>query len=126
MGGIHRKSRGARTDKLRCVETNCYEVTQINTEYYAADQRGGIYGPVYLQFFTTALPSSLTAGDNVSRLLNVSMLVEDGANRYMYRGWAARESKAAGIYLEGIAGKGNIVESVVGVTLIEGWVEYTK
>ena len=125
-GGIDRKSRGARTDKLKCVESNCFEETQIDTEYYAADQRGGLYGPVYVQFFGTTLPASLTSGDSVSRLLNVSMLVDDGNNRYIYRGWAQRESKAAGIYLEGTAGLGNIVESVVGVTLIEGWVEYTK
>lgn len=123
---INRKAKGARTDKLKCVESNCFELCVLGCEYFASDQRGGIHGTIYRQYFTTSLPSNLTSGDNVSRLIDHGIMVTDDINRYLFRGWADRGTACAAIYLTGASGYGNLVISSSVLTLIEGWVEYTK
>lgn len=123
---IYRKPKGARTDKLKCVEHSCFETCVCGCEYYSPKQRGGIYGPVYRQYFTTLLPSDLTSGNKVSRLIDHSMIVTDGTNRYLFRGWADRAGIVAAIYLTGTSGNGNLMPNVAGMTLQDGWVEYTK
>lgn len=122
---LHRKARGARTDKLKCCLTNCFETTQIGVEYEAPDQCGGIYGTIYRQYFTTALPIDLTTGMNVSRLIDFAMVVTEGTNRYLFHGYGNRSEAWITIYLKGTTGKEDL-RSHPGITLQDGWVEYTK
>lgn len=121
-----RKDRGARTDKLKCVADCCFKTTQIGVEYYSENQRGGIYGPVYMQFFTTALPSDLTSGDQVSRLIDYGLSVDNGANRHIFRGYTSDGIMSTILKLSGTEGNGNLSLTAVGITIVSGWVEYTK
>ena len=122
---INRKAKGARTDKLRCVESNCFELCVLGCEYFASDQRGGIHGTIYRQYFTTALPSNLTTGMNVSRLIDFAMVVTEGTNRYLFHGYGNRAEAWVTIYLKGTTGKEDL-RLHPGITLQDGWVEYTK
>lgn len=99
---------------------------ETDVEYESPNQLSGIYGRIYRQFFTTSLPSDLTSGDNVSKVIAHEIIVTDDVNRYVFRGWADRGSGAAGVYLTGASGNGNLTISSAVFTLVSGWVDYTK
>jgi hypothetical protein len=123
---INRKNNGVRTDKLKCVEHECFETCVSNCEYYSPNQRGGIDGIVYRQYFADTLPAALTSGDPVSKLIDYALEVDDATDRHLLRGWSDNGTISGIIKLSGTSGYGNLSLSAVGVTVISGWVEYTK
>jgi hypothetical protein len=103
-------------------------IYSLNTEYVSPNQHGGIYGTVYRTYFGATLPAALTAGNNVSNIIDSSMLVSNGSNRYRVDGWGSDGSSYAQIVLSTVTGKGNLTMAI-GATfsaIISGFVDYTK
>ncbi len=125
---INRKNWGGRTDKLKNYQDNCYEIAMVGNEYFSPKQHGGIYGTVYRQYFTTTLPADLTSGNNVSKLLDYTIIALGGGNRHVLRGFASDGGSVESyIHLTGTSGNNNLLLVVTGVfSSPEGWVEYTK
>lgn len=123
---IRRYPKGARTDKLKRVDTNGFECCQVGVEYYSPKQCGGLNGVIYRQYFLTSLPAALTAGDNVSGLIDYGLTADDATDRHLFRGWSDNGTLSAKIKLSGTSGFGNLSLAVAGVTVQCGWVEYTK
>ncbi len=112
--------------KLRQVSSGNFETAVVDTEYYSPNQHGGIYGTTYRQYFTTTLPSSLTSGNNVSKLVEYYISYHDGSNRLVARSYTAFLLAWVQIVLSGTSGNNNLTLSVSGWTVIDGWVDYTK
>ena len=126
MGGIFRKPKGARTDKLKCCLTNCFLTTQIGVEYVSPQQQGGIYGTIYRQFFTATLPAALTSGSIVGKLVDFGLCMDDATDRHTSKGWFSDGTNEADIKLSGTSGGGNLSLVATGVTIQSGWVDYAK
>ena len=100
---------------------------EVGVEYMSPEQKSGIHGTIYRQFFTTSLPAGLTSGDNVSKLIDYGISYHDTTNRAVARGDANYGTPLARIQLSGTAGNGNLVlEAGTPWVIIEGWVDYTK
>lgn len=126
---LHRKPKGARTDKLKNVATGCFEIAQVGVEYQGPKQNGGIYGIVYRQYFTTSLPADLTTGNNVSRIVDFTVIGHDGTDRYTARGLLGDGTDALGIRLDGTSGNSNATLITLGLftgNVQFGWIDYTK
>lgn len=126
---LRRKPRGARTDKLKCVMDNNWETPIIGKEYLSPKKNGGIYGIIYRQYFTTSLPSDLTSGNNVSRILDFTVIGNDGTDRYIARGLLGDGTDTLGIRLDGVSGNSNMTLLAAGMfsgNVEFGWVDYTK
>ncbi len=127
---INRKAKGARTDKLRCVETNGFELCVVGREYYSPNQHGDIYGTIYRQYFTTALPAGLTSGNSVAGLIDCAIQFKYTTSQ---RGLAHGNATAYGssdnhiyIMLSGASGLGDLSIANTGYTSLKGWIDYTK
>ena len=110
-------------NKFKRADTGAWEVAQTGVEYYSPKQEGGIYGAVYRQYFTTTLPSYLTSGGNVTRLVDFSMRTHIGTLYYSihgsYRGFATGEAD--------IQDSSNNLSLVLTTHVLDdGWVDYTK
>lgn len=126
---LRRKPRGARTDKLKCVTHYNWETPVVGNEYLSPKENGGIYGTIYRQYFTTSLPSDLTSGNNVSRILDFTVVAHDGTDRYIARGLLGDGTDAIGIRLDGTSGNSNMTLIASGMfsgNVEFGWVDYTK
>lgn len=101
----------------------------VGVEYLSPDQKSGLHGTIYRQYFTTALPAGLTSGDNVAKLIDFALEAADATHRYTTRGWGNDGTKGLNISLSGTTGNGDLALSVTGTfagNLIAGWVDYTK
>ena len=102
----------------------------VGVEYNSPEQHGGIYGIIYRQYFTTALPSNLTSGSIVSGLIDCCIQLKYTTSS---RGLAHGNATAFGssdnhiyIMLSGASGLGNLSLNKTGYTSLKGWVDYTK
>lgn len=101
----------------------------VDTEYVSSEQHGGIYGKVFRQYFTTALPSSLTTGNTVSKLIDyhINMILVADVARHIGQGWSDDGTDLVLIRLVGTSGNNNLtMASSAGMTIENGWVDYTK
>ena len=99
----------------------------VNTEYVSPEQYGNIYGKVYRTYFGATLPSYLTTGSTVSRVVDHSITASLNSSRYVIRGWGSDGvGNSATILLSGAAGKGNLSISSQGFSRIDGWVDYCR
>lgn len=117
--------------KIQKASTGVFETAVIDTEYISPNQHGGIYGTVYRQYFGTSLPASLTAGNNVTRMIAWQFYTDNTASRYVFIGNSSVENggtEFAHIELTGTSGAGNLVLTltITSHTLISGWVDYAK
>ena len=120
---------GSTDTKLQRVDNDAWETAQDGVEYYSPIQNGRKHGIVYRQYFATSLPSDLTSGNNVSRLIDFSLLGHSGANRYMTRGISSDGTNMFYIVLIGISGNSNLLLTALGWfngNVTNGWVDYTK
>ena len=120
---------GSTDTKLQRVDNEAWETAQDGVEYYSPIQNGRRHGIVYRQYFATSLPSDLTSGNNVSRLIDFSLLGHSGANRYMTRGISSDGTNIFYIVLLGISGNSNLLLTALGWfsgNVTSGWVDYTK
>jgi len=102
----------------------------VDTEYVSLNQHGNIYGMVYRTYFNAALPSYLTTGDYVSRIVDYAICFLGTTDRFLARGltthWAYGANKLVYISLSGLSGNGNLSLVARGYTIIDGWVDYIK
>jgi hypothetical protein len=110
--------------KLMRVDTGAYETAQDDTEYYSPNQHGSIYGTIYRQYFTTSLPTSLTSGGNVTRVVDSLVTGTSGGVEYIGRGWA--NDGVSWLYVSRTVSTDNLVLNNQNFTSISGWVDYTK
>lgn len=116
-------------NKIKRADTGAWEAAQVGVEYIRPNQEGGIHGIVYRQYFTDALPEGLTAGDNVSDLINFAIIYDDTANRSVARGNTDDGTQSAHIVLSGAVdgAAGNLTLAVGGTSVLHsGWVDYCK
>lgn len=107
------------------ASTGLRETPIPNIEYIAPleSQHFGIYGTVYRVYFEGAnLPSYLTSGNNVSKLITFGGEMKDAVSRSAFYGRAADLR----ISLTGTSGKGNLYWGNVGFSVITGYVDYCK
>ena len=102
---------------------------QVGTEFISPEQHGGIYGTIFRQYFNTSLPSDLTSGSNVSRLIDFTVVADTGVDRFTVSGWSSDGTNTVIIRLTGTSGNGNLILSSSGTfagNIQFGWVDYTK
>ena len=107
-----------------------FETATTGVEYYSPNQNGGIYGTIYRQYFTTALPSSLTSGSIITGMIDYSTQFKyTGTDRGVGHGNATAYGSSDNhiyIMLSGATGSGNISLAATGYVLQKGWIDYTK
>lgn len=117
--------------KLWDVAGGHFETAATGIEYYSPDQHGEIYGIVYRQYFGATLPSSLTSGSNVTKLLDfcVEFKFSGSGDRSIAHGstpaYGSGDSRIR-IVLSGSSGAGNLSWSNDTYVPLTGWVDYTK
>jgi len=110
------------------VSGNHWETAKYYVEYHSSNQHGGIYGVVYRTYFNSSLPSYLTQGTPVSKLVDYTCYFSDEF-RWAGCGHASwgKPSELYYIRLSGVSRAGNLSLSVSHSSLIiDGWVDYTK
>lgn len=96
-----------------------FETPTNGKEYIAPDQYHCYFGVVYRIYFNTDLPTSVTEGNNVAKIIDTAIQVYDTSDRKVYLGEY--------VYLSGNSGKSNLyIDVPVGDTVISGWVDFTK
>ncbi len=122
--------RAIATDKILIGDLATDSNRTTGEEYLSPEQHGGIYGTVYRQYFTTALPAGLTSGSIVTGMIDYSTQFKyTGTDRGVGHGNAtAYGSSDNHIYfmLSGATGSGNISLAATGYVLQKGWVDYTR
>jgi len=104
--------------------------SEVDTEYLSPNQHGNIYGMVCRTYFNTALPSYLTTGDYVSKIVDYSIYFKGTSDRHLGQGltthWAYGANKLVYINLSELSGNGNLSLVAQGYTITDGWVDYIK
>lgn len=96
-------------------------------EYIYADD--GPDGKEFISFFTTALPSRLTSGNNVSQLIGYRIQADNGSIRYVSLGWSSNGTDELNISFGGLSGNNNLSLAAAGAfsgNIINGSVRYTR
>lgn len=112
--------------------TEEYETAVVDTEYLSPEQHGNIYGMIYRQYFNATLPSFLTTGLNVEKLIDYTIYADNSfpiAGSFLGKGFSEHALGAQSVYIHlinPIGGGNNLTLANSGFTVINGWVDYTK
>ena len=116
--------------KLQNVSEEELETVIVDTEYLSPSQHGGRYGVVCRTYFDTVIPTYLTTGDYVSKLIDYAIYFKGTSDRHLGKGltthWAYGANKLVYINLSGLSGNGNLSLVAQGYTITDGWVDYIK
>jgi hypothetical protein len=117
--------------KLKNASTGVWENAVVDTEYISPNQHGSIYGTVIRTYFGSSLPSYLTTGNNVAKIvdsvINFSTAFPALVGRYVTTGFQAHGAgEECDISISSDSGNGNLLINTNDVTVLSGWVDYIK